>query len=214
MNASNLGAALVTTGHLEEAAVALRKAVAISETLNKWQPQRLDYRSGLGLALHNLCELCQAQGRHGEAVALYRQAIDHQRAVFDRSPRVNQFRRYLSDHYVGLAKSLRALGRAREAAEATRDRVKLWPKEAGRLYDSACEFALCVPIAGNAIRKQSLSDEAMATLNAAVAAGYSDGAWMSRDTDLIPLRDRDDFRRLVLGLMDRAMPADSFAGSR
>ena len=55
------------------------------------------------------------------------------------------------------------------------------------------------------------ADEAVATLRAAVAAGWSDGVIMARDPDLTPLRDRDDFRGLVLGLLDRAMPADPFA---
>jgi hypothetical protein len=51
----------------------------------------------------------------------------------------------------------------------------------------------------------------MVTLRAAVAVGYADGPHMAGDADLTPLRGRDDFRRLALDLMDRAMPAEPFA---
>jgi hypothetical protein len=37
---------------------------------------------------------------------------------------------------------------------------------------------------------------------------------LNRDPDLVPLRGRDGFRRLVLDLMDHAVPADPFAGAR
>jgi hypothetical protein len=55
------------------------------------------------------------------------------------------------------------------------------------------------------------ADRAMDTLRRAVAAGYGALAHMQADTDLDPLRDRDDFRLLM---MDLAMPADPFAAAR
>ena len=48
----------------------------------------------------------------------------------------------------------------------------------------------------------------MDALRQAVAAGYRDFGSMRVNTDLDPLRDRDDFRLLM---MDLAMPADPFA---
>jgi tetratricopeptide (TPR) repeat protein len=209
-SATNLGIALSQTGRPAEAAEAHRKAVAIRESLVGRHPEQPRYRSGLGGALHNLGAALAERGRHEEAVARYREAIGHQRPLFNRSPRVTQYRRFLSNHYENLANSLRALGRAGEAAEATRERARLWPGDPGQLYRCACAFALCVPIAGDPSQKQSLADEAMAALNAAAAAGYSDGPGISRDDDLIPVRGRDDFRRLVLALMDRIMPPDPF----
>jgi tetratricopeptide (TPR) repeat protein len=206
----NLGNVLRDTGRSAEAEGAHTKAIAGYETLAAQQPKRPHFLSTLGLALHNLGRDLAARGRHQEAVARYRQAIGRQRPLFNRQPQVIQFRRFLSDNYQDLTVSLRALGQVDEAAETTRERVKLWPGNANELYNAACEFALCVPIGDDTPHKQSLADEAMATLRAAVAAGFSEGAWMSRDADLVPLRGRDDFRRLVLGLMDRAMPADPF----
>jgi serine/threonine-protein kinase len=211
---TNLGSVLRNTGRPAEAAEAHRKAIAIREELVTRLPEKPEYRSGLGAALHNLGMALEDQGRHEEALARYREAIGHQRQALDRRPQDNQSRRFLGNHYGGLASALRALGRAGEAADATREWVKLWPKDSTELYKSARSFARCIPIAGGPAQKQSLSDETMATLNAAVAAGFSDGAGVSREADLAPLRGRDDFRRLVLTLMDRAMPADPFAGRR
>jgi hypothetical protein len=111
-----------------------------------------------------------------------------------------------------LANSLVALRRVDEAVEATRERVKLWPgNNPDQLYEAACAFALCIPSAGVAARKRAVADEAMGALRTAVAAGYTNAAWMSRDTDLLPLHDRADFRALVSELFDRTFPADPFA---
>jgi hypothetical protein len=57
-------------------------------------------------------------------------------------------------------------------------------------------------------------DMALSWLTKAVAAGYDTPqhlARMTRDPDLDALRDRDDFRRLTAGLLDRGFPADPFA---
>jgi len=45
--------------------------------------------------------------------------------------------------------------------------------------------------------RENYSKEAMDALERAVKAGYRDASHMSRDTDLIPLRARADFRALV-----------------
>jgi hypothetical protein len=54
----------------------------------------------------------------------------------------------------------------------------------------------------------ALADRALADLRRAVSAGYRDFGNMRANTDLDPLRDRPDFRMLM---MDLAMPADPFA---
>jgi hypothetical protein len=152
-----------------------------------------------------------ARGDTSSAVVRYREAIGHQRAVFDRHPEVSQFRQFLSNHYQGLAESLRALRQAEEAAEATGERMKLWPRNARQLYDASCEFALCMPIARDGSLRRHHGSEAMAALRAAVAAGWSDAVHTSRDPDLAPLHERPDFRTLLAKLFDHGFPVDPFA---
>jgi eukaryotic-like serine/threonine-protein kinase len=84
----------------------------------------------------------------------------------------------------------------------------------GDLYDLArCRALLAGSDVGpdsdvSAGEARSRADRAMEALRRAVAAGYRDQARMRVDTDLDPLRDREDFRLL---LMDLAMPAEPFA---
>jgi hypothetical protein len=47
---------------------------------------------------------------------------------------------------------------------------------------------------------QFYGDQALALLRTAVARGYQDAAHMKKDTDLDPLRGRDDFRKLLAEL--------------
>jgi tetratricopeptide (TPR) repeat protein len=171
----------------------------------------MDYRSALGGALNNLGMALFAQGRVNSAISRYHEAIGHQRAAFDRQPTVFQFRQFLSNHYVNLAVALRARGRADEAAGTTRERMKLWPGNPRELYNAACEFALCVPLAREAAAKKRYANEAMAAMRTAVAAGWSNAPHTARDSDLAPLRERPDYQALLAALFDRAFPADPFA---
>ena len=59
--------------------------------------------------------------------------------------------------------------------------------------------------------KDNLAAEAVQALRAAIAAGWKNAGHTSRDPDLIPLRSRDDFRKLVGNMFDRSFPANPFA---
>jgi hypothetical protein len=100
---------------------------------------------------------------------------------------------------------------ADEASEVARQRRALWKDNAAELYNVACDLALCVPIARDEDRKLALAADAVATLRAAIMAGWNRAAHTSRDPDLAPLHDRDDFQRLLTGMFDRGFPIDPFA---
>jgi serine/threonine-protein kinase len=206
-----LGLMLAATGRVQEAERAYGKAIAVWERLFPEHPEQSDYRSGLGAALNNLAMALAQRGDFHSAILRFREATGHQRAVFDRQPQVDQFRQFLSNHYLGLSWAFRALGRAEEAAEATGERMKLWPGNPGQLYDVSCEFALCLPIARDSAVRGRCADAAMAALRAAVAAGWSNAAHTARDPDLAPLHEWPDFRALLAELFDRSFPADPFA---
>jgi eukaryotic-like serine/threonine-protein kinase len=206
-----LGAATHETGKLSEAVEIYQKALAISTALVTrhlvvpGQPPQ-HYQSILGGTLNDLGLVLADLGRHEEAIAKYREAITHQRPAFDRHPKVVQYRKFLGSHFINLARSLRALGRAGEAAEAIREHMRLWPGHPVELCKSAQELAGCIPIAGSAAEAQRYGDEAMQALRSAVAAGFDDCDGMVRE--LGPLRARDDFRELVNTLRKRTSPRD------
>jgi hypothetical protein len=91
-------------------------------------------------------------------------------------------------------------------AEACRD---LGWDAPGDAYYVACALSQCVPIVARhdelvAKRRQEAaqfySDAAMKLLRDAVSKGYKDVAHLKKDADLDPLRQRDDFRKLVAEL--------------
>lgn len=208
----NLGNAHFAAGDREAGRAALRRSVAAFEALVASPAGVPDHLNSLGGALHNLGESLAAEGRHAEAVDLYGRAVGFQRRALDASPRMADYRRFLGAHYAGLAESLRALDRAGRAAEATRERVGLWPDDPRELYDAACGFALCAATARDGAEADAVATEAVATLGRAVAAGWRDGPRTGADPAFVALRGRADFRGLVDDLMDRGFPEDVFEG--
>jgi tetratricopeptide (TPR) repeat protein len=101
-------------------------------------------------------------------------------------------------------------------AAGTADRVRqLAGKNADRLYDAACYYALCsaaiaagqpderLPAADRSLRDRYVT-RALGVLREAIQAGFNKLAPLKGDHDLDPLRPRDDFRKLVAELEARA----------
>ena len=74
---------------------------------------------------------------------------------------------------------------------------------------AACMLAQCVPIVekddkldcGKTTGRNAFyADQAMAMLRDAVAKGYKDADHMKKDKDLDPLREREDFKKVVAEL--------------
>jgi serine/threonine protein kinase/tetratricopeptide (TPR) repeat protein len=79
--------------------------------------------------------------------------------------------------------------------------------KAERLYDAACLYALCAGAAKNSTallpkgpRGEELADEAMRLLKQAVAKGFKSTVHLKADPDLVPLRGREDFQKLLAEL--------------
>jgi tetratricopeptide (TPR) repeat protein len=208
---TNLGNALWSSGDLDAAADAYRQAVATGKELVNASPDAPEYQRTLGRAFNNLGALFQAMNRFKEAEQAFRQAIEHERIAFDRTPTLIEYRRLLSESCAGLSRSLRSLGRADEAAQIVRTRAALWKNNSDELYNVARDLAVCMLNVQGTEQAQALAAEAVQTLSDAAAAGWNDAQHTSRDPDLARLRDRDDFRRLLVKMFDRGFPADPFA---
>ena len=81
-----------------------------------------------------------------------------------------------------------------EVAELT----KTASGDAGQWYNFACFYAIASGKSTD--KKQEYADRAMDLLQKAVKAGYNNAAHMAKDTDLDPIRGRDDFKKLIEGL--------------
>ncbi len=106
---------------------------------------------------------------------------------------------------------LRHFAKAKDGA-GCRATAEMWEKlkgtDAGSLYHAACFRAVAAAAlrAGDqaeATAKAAEADRAMGWLKQSVAAGYNDAAHMAKDKDLDPLRDREDFKKLVAELQAR-----------
>jgi tetratricopeptide (TPR) repeat protein/tRNA A-37 threonylcarbamoyl transferase component Bud32 len=215
---NNLGHVLSETDRLSAADAELRAALAIRQKLAQAEPGNPAWQRGVGMSLNNLGELDAKGGHIATAVGRFRESVAiHERLARDR-PTITDYRAGLAFAESGLGRALCRGGSEAEGVSALRQAITL--REAisnlsieGR-YDLACCHALLAAAADDPRSGLSSddaateSDRAMAALRAAVAAGYRDLAKLRTDSDLAKLRDRDDFRELLL---DLAMPADPFS---
>jgi serine/threonine protein kinase/Flp pilus assembly protein TadD len=121
--------------------------------------------------------------RHAEAVKDWDKAIEL-------SPKLEQ-----AGWRKSRATSRLQAGQVAEAVAEVAELTKLDGWNTGQWYDFACVYA--VASGKVADKKQEYADRAMELLRKAVQAGYKDGAHMAKDTDLDPLRDREDFKKLL-----------------
>jgi serine/threonine protein kinase/Flp pilus assembly protein TadD len=75
-------------------------------------------------------------------------------------------------------------------------KVTKWPPD--QWYDFACVYSNASGKMPD--NKQEYADRAMEFLRKAVNAGFKDAANMAKDTDLDPLREREDFKKLIAEL--------------
>ena len=85
-----------------------------------------------------------------------------------------------------LATNLAAFGEAEESTRHLQTAVALRPNDGNTLYNAACCYGVLA-------RKA----EALETLKKAIAAGYGNLNWASRDADLDCLHDNPEFCKLV-----------------
>jgi eukaryotic-like serine/threonine-protein kinase len=206
----NIGRLLYLTAHPAEALESHRRALLIRERLARDNPSVHSYQSHLGASLQGIAEIEMGQGRWLEAREHLERAIAQQRLALAAMPRNPTYQLSFRDHLLNLTRLFQALNQPNEAVRSTRELVALSGGSPIDLYNVACAIALTVTIARGE-QQQTLAAEAVETLKQAVAAGWSDAQHTSRDPDLFPLRDRDDFRRLLAGLFDRGFPADPIA---
>jgi serine/threonine-protein kinase len=110
-------------------------------------------------------------------------------------------------------RALRDLDRPGEAFQAARATLDAWSprlaEQPNRLADLAGARALCSTLIGGGrptlteaetAERRRFEDLAMEALRDAVAKGFKDAARIKKDTDLTPLRQRDDFKKLLTSL--------------
>jgi serine/threonine-protein kinase len=217
---NNLGAVMTATGRPQEARLEIQQALALRRELAAADPATPVGRWGLAQSLISLAELDSDAGRLDAAIASVREGVVLFERLANEHPAVTDYRSGLARALTSLGRALLRTGRPGEAQDPLRRasvlREAIPGLELGDRYDQARGLALLASASaageahhGRAAAASSAADRAMAALTAAMDAGYrKHPSWFLADPDLAALRDRSDFRLLM---MDLAMPADPFA---
>jgi serine/threonine protein kinase/Flp pilus assembly protein TadD len=182
----NFGNLVCDGGHPLDSLPWYQKAIDTLEPVHGAEPRHVTARTFLRNSHRGRAEAYDALEKHTEA------ARDWARAI-ELTPSLER-----GDLCWKLASSQIRAGQVDEAVTQLTDLTSSGQPTADDWYNFAC---VCSIASGKSVdRKQEYADRAMQMLQKAVQAGWKDAAHMKRDTDLDPLRGRDDFKLLVESL--------------
>jgi serine/threonine-protein kinase len=105
-------------GQRKEGLIKLRLARSIHERVVRANPDNMHYRVDLSAALHQLGKALQDAKQSDAALAVLRQAVDHQYLAVVRAPLVTDYVVHLNEFQASVAAVLRTTGRSQEGLRA------------------------------------------------------------------------------------------------
>jgi tetratricopeptide (TPR) repeat protein len=211
-----LGCVLQTADEPLEAEAELRYAVAI---LQEQEGPLGD--SGLADGLVNLGDAVRALGRPAEAKSGYERAITLLKRQVEQEPTNRWSRRSLAYAIRRRGLALSGLGDTAGAAAEARRGLGLLEEMAPQSVEDFFEMACChaalagLDEAGGSNEShgqgQTQANQAIDLVRRAIGLGFRNLAAIRAEAALGSLRDRDDFRLMI---MDLAMPTEPFAAHR
>jgi tetratricopeptide (TPR) repeat protein len=212
---------LAMSGKAAEARVEHQKALALFRKLAEDNPSVPDYRDHAANTDNFLSAVMRQLSRPAEARDHAERALAIREQLVTTHPESANYRAGLAENLLSRGLARRALGDHAGAVSDLRQAVALFDAQtspSGEIcFESACAHSALAGLAGQAgsgvlaADRPSEADRAMALLRQAVAMGYSNPEQYRTDDALNPLRNRNDFRQL---LMDLAMPSEGFAPAR
>jgi tetratricopeptide (TPR) repeat protein len=205
-----LGEDLAAGGKPKEAEAVLADAVPVWEKLYADNPNSPTNLGGLVFTLTRLGMAIETQKDYPRARTILERAEKLRAAspqVLARDPDGSNSERYLFTH---LHRTLANLGdHAGASAYADRLAALAGPEGAENAYNAGCYLARCsalaakdetIPAETRSVLANEYAGRAVKHLQAAVSGGFRDQKAYATDTDLNPLRDRDDFKKLLADL--------------
>ena len=201
----NLSQLVYEKGDYAKAVSSARQGIAIRSKEVTQHPEVPDYwRQSLALA-------CDAAGRTDDAVAAVQNAVAELRQALNQAPKSVTVRRTLIVNSRLLAALLRGQCRSDQAAELLRECPEAGAADKTTAYDLAGALALHARFCHDSALARFPADQAINALREAIHAGFHDATCAWGDPELVALRDRDDFRKLLGELRGHSIPADVFA---
>ena len=210
----NLADTLSRMGKLTEAVAEYRKAITIFGKVVDDDPMVLFHRERLALALNMLGDLLLRLGRPAEALDAYGRAFPLNEKLIKENPAEKNNLFVANGLLVGRGRARRDLGDPAGAAADVRHSLRLF--EALRLpeglaaFNIACSHAALVGFAGqegtgvSAAEGKAHADQAMALLRKYVEAGFGNIHEYRTEGALDPLREREDFKKLLTELEQKS----------
>jgi tetratricopeptide (TPR) repeat protein len=206
---NNRALLLGPTGRHQEAEKDFDQALSIYKQLAADFPNKPDLHSELAGTCVNLALLHQQQGNGATAKRLLLEGGPHHLAALKANPRHPDYRQFYHNHLIVLTEVHAGLLEQEDAVRTAETRRDLGWNVSADAYNAARFLSLCVPIVAkhdklDARQRQEAAqfyaDAAMKLLRDAVSKGYKDAPNMKKDTALDPLRQREDFQKLVAEL--------------
>jgi serine/threonine protein kinase/tetratricopeptide (TPR) repeat protein len=197
------------TGREKEAQANLQEALAIRRKLLARFPKVPDVQFGLASTLTQLAVLQQRRREFASAVSLLEEARTHYQAALAATPRNPTYRLFYRNSLelmarclVGLSDHDRLATTAEELARFDQNPPKDTCLAAGFICHciGLAEKDSQLPNGRRTDLVQSYGDRAMALVRQAVARGYKDANQLKKTPGLQPLRERDDFKKLLTEL--------------
>jgi serine/threonine-protein kinase len=209
LSQNNLGNLFADTSRPKEAEAAYKDAQQNYKALVAEFPEVPDYRARVANALVGLAELAQGRKDYRAARQLLAEAQPHLQRALAVNHKHPFYRAVFREHRRDLAATLLELGEHTGAAEAAADLARIAFEPASDAYKAACFFSRCIPLAEKdnilpPAQRQALvrsyGDQALEAMQQALAKGYKELANLKKDKDLDPLRQREDFKKLLTEL--------------
>jgi tetratricopeptide (TPR) repeat protein len=197
---------LCTQGLYPDAEPFYRKELACQTKLVQANPEDASARFAHGRVLHNLADFLRERGRTRDALTLEREAVKELIDVYNKDFRNPEYRRALSYACWTLCALDLDFGDHRAAARAVEQYRNIEPSGFDEPLESARFLCRCIALcrADRSLREpereklaRDYADAALSSLETAVHNGYADRGDLERAGCYEPLRDRDDFARLI-----------------
>jgi WD40 repeat protein/serine/threonine protein kinase/tetratricopeptide (TPR) repeat protein len=160
-------------------------------------PEEASLWAERGRCYRELKQADKAAADYARVIELKSRSLAARRADLEHDPTLLGSREALAAAYTNLAEAQRLTGRPAEAAATLEQVRQLWPGNSSRLHAAARQVALCIPETEDEALRRRLADQAMATLEEAILAGYHNAAALRKEAALAPLRERDDFKAML-----------------
>jgi serine/threonine-protein kinase len=209
----NLGNVYFFVGQPAKAREAYQAALDVGERVARENPAVREYQEKRILFLIDLGYALLGNGQDAEAQRTFAAALE----LDKKRPEGPSMHVSRASIHRGLGKVLRKQGKTAAALEALQKAVQIGETNPGgqkpfTTYELACARALCSAVLGEGKAKLTAeeqeaksryADQAMEALGQAVAEGWGNVPWMKIDRDLDALRDRPDFRKLLVDLEEK-----------